>query len=99
MAIPDPEPGLVVHFNYLWSREYDRGDWRRGADVQRAILWTHAASPLKAHLRKAAERTISALWDRIGLRLDEITCTRRSKSRPLERRRSAAAGGVKPGQW
>ena len=25
MAIPDPEPGLVVHFNYLWSREYDRG--------------------------------------------------------------------------
>ena len=26
-------------------------------------------------------------------------CTRRSKSRPLERRRFAAAGGVKPGQW
>ena len=25
MAIPDPEPGLVVHFNYLWSGEYDRG--------------------------------------------------------------------------
>lgn len=25
MAIPDPEPGLVVHFNYLWSREFDRG--------------------------------------------------------------------------
>lgn len=25
MAIPDPEPGLVVHFNYLWSSEYDRG--------------------------------------------------------------------------
>uniref|UniRef100_B0T9S3 Growth inhibitor PemK n=1 Tax=Caulobacter sp. (strain K31) TaxID=366602 RepID=B0T9S3_CAUSK len=25
MAIPDPEPGLVVQFNYLWSSEYDRG--------------------------------------------------------------------------
>lgn len=25
MAFPDPEPGLVVHFNYLWSREFDRG--------------------------------------------------------------------------
>ena len=26
-------------------------------------------------------------------------CTRRSKSRPLERRGDAVAGGVKPGQW
>lgn len=25
MAIPDPEPGLVVHFNYLWSNEFERG--------------------------------------------------------------------------
>ncbi len=25
MAIPEAEPGLVVHFNYLRSREYDRG--------------------------------------------------------------------------
>jgi hypothetical protein len=25
MAIPAPEPGLVVHFNYLWSDEFDRG--------------------------------------------------------------------------
>lgn len=25
MAIPNPEPGLVVHFNYLWSREFERG--------------------------------------------------------------------------
>jgi transposase len=32
-----------------------------------------AFSQLKAHLRKAAERTIPALWDRIGLCLDEIT--------------------------
>jgi hypothetical protein len=28
-----------------------------------------------------------------------LQCARRSKSRPLERRRFAAAGGVKPGQW
>lgn len=25
MAIPAPQPGLVVRFNYLWSREFDRG--------------------------------------------------------------------------
>ena len=25
MAIPNPEPGLVVHFNYLWTNEFDRG--------------------------------------------------------------------------
>lgn len=25
MALVAPEPGLVVHFNYLWSREVERG--------------------------------------------------------------------------
>lgn len=25
MAIPSPEPGLVVHFNYLWAREQNMG--------------------------------------------------------------------------
>lgn len=25
MAIPAPEPGLVVHFNYLWSRDLEFG--------------------------------------------------------------------------
>ena len=25
MSIPEPQPGLVVRFNYLWSREFDRG--------------------------------------------------------------------------
>lgn len=25
MTIPAPEPGLVVHFNYLWARENDEG--------------------------------------------------------------------------
>ncbi len=32
-----------------------------------------AFSQLKAHLRKAAEKTIPALWDRIGQCLYEIT--------------------------
>jgi transposase len=32
-----------------------------------------AFSQLKAHLRKAAEKTIPVLWDRIGQCLDEIT--------------------------
>lgn len=25
MSIPSPEPGLVVHFNYLWNREAEKG--------------------------------------------------------------------------
>ena len=25
MALPEPEPGLVVHFNYLWARERGSG--------------------------------------------------------------------------
>jgi len=25
MVIPDPEIGLVIHFNYLWKREHDQG--------------------------------------------------------------------------
>lgn len=25
MAIPDPEAGLVIRFNYLWKREHDLG--------------------------------------------------------------------------
>jgi hypothetical protein len=25
MAIPDPEIGLVIHFNYLWKREHEIG--------------------------------------------------------------------------
>lgn len=32
-----------------------------------------AFSQLKAHLRKAAERTVPALWNRIGQCIDEIT--------------------------
>jgi transposase len=32
-----------------------------------------AFAQLKSHLRKAAERTVPALWDRIGQCLDEIT--------------------------
>lgn len=52
MAIPDPEPGLVVHFNYLWSREYDRG--REEARYPRpcAVVLSY---------RRAADRSISVL--------------------------------------
>jgi transposase len=32
-----------------------------------------AFSKLKAHLRKAAERSVDALWDRIGLLIDEFS--------------------------
>ena len=35
----------------------------------------NAFAKLKALLRKAAERTVGALWDRIGLALDAFTPT------------------------
>lgn len=25
MALPDPKPGLVIHYSYLWSHEFDAG--------------------------------------------------------------------------
>jgi transposase len=44
-----------------------------------------AFSKLKAHLRKAAERTVSALWDAIGRLIDQFT--------PQERANFFAAAG------
>lgn len=32
----------------------------------------NAFAPIKAHLRKAAERTVAALWDRIGDIIDIV---------------------------
>lgn len=41
MAIPAPEPGLVVHFNYLWAREQNMG--REEAPYARpcAVILSH----------------------------------------------------------
>jgi len=48
-----------------------------------------------ARLDLASEMVPSLDWFLYGF----VRCTRRSKSRPLERRGDAVAGGVKPGQW
>ena len=49
----------------------------------------NAFSKLKALLRKAAERTVDALWDRIGALLDEFSP---QGMRQLLRRRRIRAG-------
>jgi 5-methylcytosine-specific restriction enzyme subunit McrC len=54
--------------------------------------FSHRYGPPKIHSPNLYQ--MLAYLQHAGLR-----CTRRSKSRPLERRRFAAAGGVKPGQW
>jgi transposase len=48
----------------------------------------NAFAKLKALLRKAAERTVSALWDRIGILLDAFT--------PTECANYFAAAGYEP---
>jgi len=68
--------------------------WQPLSDDELVALW-----PFFVH--KGSGRPI---FD-IRARLDAIfwvachNCARRRKSRPLERRRYAAAGGVKPVQW
>ena len=51
-AIPDPEIGLVIHFNYLWKRERDQG--RDNARYARpcAIILAH---------RRTTDGTISVI--------------------------------------
>jgi hypothetical protein len=45
VVIPDPEVGLVIHFNYLWRREWERG--RDNARYARpcAIVVAHRRRP------------------------------------------------------
>ena len=70
MAIPDPEPGLVVHFNYLWSSEFDRG--RREARYPRpcAIVLSYRRTADGATIALLAPVTHSE--PRVGDRAIEI---------------------------
>ncbi len=81
--VPALRPGDIVVMDNLPAHKVD-GVRKRIEDAAAELRLLPAYSPdlnpiemafsqLKAHLRKASERTIPALWDRIGQCLDEIT--------------------------
>ena len=38
MALPEPVPGLVIHYSYLWRREYERGQEEGVKDRPCAVI-------------------------------------------------------------
>lgn len=85
VLVPELSPGDVVVMDNLSSHK--GVDVRRSIEAAGANLLylppyspdfnpiENAFSKLKALLRKAAERTVGALWDRIGILLDAFTPT------------------------
>ncbi len=85
VLVPELRPGDVVVMDNLSSHK--GADVRRSIERAGARLLylppyspdfnpiENAFSKLKALLRKAAERTVGALWDRIGCLLDAFTPT------------------------
>lgn len=85
VLIPDLRPGDIVIMDNLGSHKgpgVQAAIEAAGATVRYLPPYSpdfnpieKAFSKLKAHLRKAAERTRDALWDRIGTLIDQITPT------------------------
>ena len=98
VLVPELSAGDVVVMDNLSSHK--GADVRRSIEAAGAgLLYLPPYSPdfnpienafakLKAHLRKAAERTVGALWDRIGLLLNAFT--------PAECANYFAAAGYEP---
>ena len=83
--VPTLQPDEIVAMDNLPAHKVE-GVGKLIADAGAELRLPPAYSPdlnpiemafaqLKSHLRKAAERTVPALWDRIGQCLDEITPT------------------------
>ena len=85
VLVPDLRPGDIVIMDNLGSHKgpgVQAAIEAAGATVRYLPPYSpdfnpieKAFSKLKAHLRKAAERTCDALWDRIGTLIDQITPT------------------------
>lgn len=83
ILVPTLKPGDIVILDNLPSHKGDKvRELIEAAGARRLLLPPYspdlnpiemAFSKLKALLRKAAERTVGALWDRIGLLLDAFT--------------------------
>lgn len=98
VLVPTLSPGDIVIMDNLGSHK--GADVRKAIEARGATLLylppyspdfnpiEKAFSKLKALLRKAAERTVDALWDRIGLLLQEFS--------PTECQNFFAAAGYEP---
>lgn len=85
VLVPDLRPGDIVIMDNLGSHKgpgVQAAIEAAGATVRYLPPYSpdfnpieKAFSKLKAHLRKAAERTRDTLWDRIGTLIDQITPT------------------------
>lgn len=85
VLVPELRPGDVIVMDNLSSHEAPavrRAIEAVGASLLYLPLYSpyfnpieNAFAKLKALLRKAAERTVGALWDRIGLAIDAFTPT------------------------
>lgn len=85
VLVPDLRPGDIVIMDNLGSHKgpgVQAAIEAAGATVRYLPPYSRDFNPiektfskLKAHLRKAAERTRDALWDRIGALIDQITPT------------------------
>jgi len=85
VLIPDLHPGDIVIMDNLSSHKspgVQAAIEAAGASVRYLPPYSpdfnpieKAFSKLKAHLRKAAERTRDALWDRIGTLIDQVSPT------------------------
>jgi transposase len=83
VLVPDLRPGDVVIMDNLSSHKGPRVREmieEAGASLRYLPPYSpdfnpieNASAKLKAPLRKAAERTVGALWDRIGILLDAFT--------------------------
>lgn len=83
VLIPDLRPGDIVIMDNLGSHKspgVQAAIEAAGATVRYLPPYSpdfnpieKAFSKLKAHLRKAAERTRDALWDRIGTLIDQVS--------------------------
>jgi hypothetical protein len=85
----DPNKNLLVNGKLEYLVQYRNIKWLPAHPLRRDLT-----APLAKQLEN--RRTIIELnKNYYGIEI----CARRRESRPLERRRNAAAGGVKPGQW
>ncbi|MDP3868345.1 hypothetical protein [Phenylobacterium sp.] len=96
MALPKPEVGLVIRFNYLWRREHDQGRDNARYPCPCAIILSHrrAADGLTivlvapiTHSAQAADRSALEIPPRVKehLGLDDArswVVTKKSMSSP-----------------
>jgi hypothetical protein len=37
VQLPEPKPGMVIHYEYLWARQHDKG-WKRAEKIRPCVI-------------------------------------------------------------